>query len=580
MRRIFLLGLAAVGLAAPTESMASANAGCATALDARHPTRIGAASNFSQGWSPATFAAARQLAVPRLRDSLRWDRVERQKGVYLFDKTTTQYPELAARAGMRITLTLNWGNPLYDGGNTPHSPEALAALGQFAVAVVKRFPAIDTLEVGNEVNGANFVSGMVKEAGLAQRARYHLAMVNAVAAAVHPLRPDIMITGGATHSLPGGFLWPLTQADTRHALQGLALHPYTTPIDQLAAQIEHLCSAPSMSGHPLFITEFASQSPDRAGDDLVRAYSTFAALHAAEFDWYPLNPRGGSHVALFDDHGTLTRAGQAFRFVQSHLASYPARDASPDRFTTIHSFGDRAWVLWGAERPLAITRPDVHAYDATGTALPAGALMLREEAPLILLSDAPLNQLPVQLGCSSLIADSRLQFTFPDHGGMGSTVDPFERFARKAGKTLALTTMPGQQRAGVPWNPYLGLASDPAIHLDGTSIRVGSGRLPAEIVQRLSVVAGRPLRLRITLDPASQGPVDLILTIHQGERTLAQRKVTGPLTFDDTLPADPAGSLAISLSSVSSGAAPAMRYRIQVLDPDRCAAPRPGLRPS
>jgi hypothetical protein len=421
--------------------------------------RLGAASNFSQGWNEATWRAAQGLPLPRLRDSIRWEQVERTPGRYTFDRPTTAWPDRFEKSEARITLTLNWGNPLYDRGKTPHSPQALAAFGRFAAAVVTRFPQIDTLEIGNEINGSNFVSGPVKDAGLARRGPYHLAMVRAAAQAVHKVRPDVMVLGGSTHSLPAGFLWPLLDLPGARAIEGLALHPYTTPIDQLPAQIGVLRRHGPAARLPLHIAEFGTRDADHAADHLVRGYATLAALGATEMDWYPLNERGDGTIPLVRRDGSLTRAGQAFRFVQSHLTALSARDASPDPFTYVRRFGANIAVVWGSPRTLAIDPRKVTAFDATGARLDPGALALSEERVLVLMGTQSLDaDRLIRFGCNPLVADSFHQFGYPLPGARQASGDGFERFVRSNARALPFAVMPGQQGRGVPWTPYLGRA--------------------------------------------------------------------------------------------------------------------------
>ncbi|MEJ2458904.1 MAG: hypothetical protein P8Y58_12490 [Novosphingobium sp.] len=410
-RALLWIGCMAAASLPAARSVHGASGGTATLR-----TQLGAASNFSQGWNPRAAQAARDLPVPRLRDSIHWADVERTPGHYSFDKPTTTWPDRFAHSAVRITLTLNWGNPLYDHGMTPHSPRALAAFGRFAAAVVQRFPQIDRLEIGNEVNSANFVSGPVKKAGLARRGPYHLAMVRAAARAVRNVRPEVEVLGGSTHSLPAGFLWPLLDLPGAGDIAGLAVHPYTTPIDQLPVQIGLLRGHGPAAGLPLHVTEFGSADPRRAADDLVRGYATLAALGVAELDWYPLNPRGDGLVPLVRRSGALTEAGQAFRFVQARLAGKRARDISPDRFTFVHRFGGKIEVVWGAPRTVRIDAGAVTAFDATGAPLDPGSLTLREDRAIVLIGRKPLSDGSVRFGCNPLVADSFYQFGYPAPG--------------------------------------------------------------------------------------------------------------------------------------------------------------------
>ncbi len=532
-------------------------------------TRLGAASNFAQGWNPVTLKAATRLGVTRFRDSLRWQDIERTKGSYRFEGARNRYPDELARQGAHLTLTLNWGNPLYDGGETPHSAEALDAFGRFARAAVRRFPAIDTLEIGNEVNGANFVKGKVKADGLPRRADYHLAMVRAASAAVKAERPDITVLGGATHSLPAGFLWPLLEKDRTGAIEGLALHPYTTPIDQLPAQFALLCQSPAVGTRSLTVTEFSSARPRQAPDDLVRTFAVLASLGTAEVDWYPLNPRGDRQAPLVDHAGQITPVGEAFRFVGEHLAGQPVRRLRVDDFTFAAAFGSRAWVLWGAPRTLRITAPGVRAFDAQGRALGGDELNLAETRALILLADQPQTRPPFALGCQTQIADSRLQFAYPSRHDNAPSGDPFKRLARIDGVDRPLTAMPGQERRGVPWTPYLSLAGHRGVRLDGTSLRPAFGRKDGALVQSIAIAPHTEVELDLELTPTS-GALDVQLRL--GGQELEAFTVTAPVHLKRRLHSKTRARLEIIVAS-ASGAKPATAdYRIRLTQPGRCPA--------
>lgn len=536
------------------------------------PMRLGAASNFSQGWSQQAQQAVLDLPVPRLRDSIRWSEVERTPGRYTFDKPITTWPDRFAGSKVNITLTLNWGNPLYDNGDTPYSARALAAFGRFAAAVVQRFAQIDTLEIGNEFNSANFVTGPVKEAGLAKRGAYHLAMVRAAASAVKAVRPDVRVLGGSTHSLPGGYLWPLLKLPGAQAIEGLALHPYTTPIDQLPAQFALLRRDAATDARPFYITEFGTADPQRAADHLVRGYATLAALGTAELDWYPLNDRGDGLIPLVRRDGTRTDAGKAFAFVQSRMGGLLARDASPDRFTFVRAFGPNIRVLWGAARPLAIDAGKVTAFDATGNRLDPNALQLREDRALVLIGTQSLERAGlVRLGCNPLVADSFYQFGYPLPGALGAAGDGFQRFARAGGHELAFEVMPGQQRTGVPWTPYLGRADMPNLRLMADSLLPAVKGPQGAVVHRF--VADRDRRLHVVAEfAASASSRDGIeVTVAQGGRELLSRRGTGPIAIDLRLTLRKGERLDFAVGSGGDSQGDTTRYRIRLLDDAACA---------
>ncbi|WP_255405954.1 hypothetical protein [Novosphingobium sp. CF614] len=567
--------LAAITATMPADAPVQQRQASSTAA----PMRLGAASNFSQGWSERTWRAALDLPLRRLRDGIRWADVERTPGQYQFDKPTTTWPDRFPDGGAGITLTLNWGNPLYDDGETPHSPQALAAFGRFAAAVTRRFPHIDTLEIGNEINGSNFVSGPVKDAGLAERGRYHLAMVRAAAAAVRKVRPDVRVIGGSTHSLPAGFLWPLLDMPGAGAIEGLAVHPYTTPIDQLPAQIGLLRRHGPAAALPLHVTEFGSEDTRRAADDLMRGYATLAALGAAEMDWYPFNERGDGLVPLVGRDGMLTDAGKAFRFIQSRLAGLAARDTSPDRFTSVRAFGLDTQVLWGAPRAVTIDAAKVTAFDAAGARLDPRGLSLREDRALVLIGREPLAAgQSIRLGCNPLIADSFHQFGYPQPGplpgplpgGSQAPGDGFARFVRVAGREMPFEVMPGQQRAGVPWTPYLGRAGMANLRLMADTMLPAIGGKDGAIIHRY--LAGRDARVRLVAEfTVSQDSADgITVALARDEREILARAGSAPVRIDLHLTLRKGQTLTLSVGPGANARGDTTRYRIQVFDEGRC----------
>lgn len=552
-----------------------AQKGAAESVTQAVPMILGAASNFSQGWNAQTFDAAEDLPVKRFRDGIRWNEVERSPGAYTFDNPRTTYMGTLGARGARLTLTVNWGNPLYDNGDTPYSDEALAALGKFVAETASRYPAIDTVEVGNEFNSANFVSGRVKAEGLAERRSYHLGMVRSVESAVKAVRPDVKILGGATHSLPAGYLWPLLESGGAQLFDGLAVHPYTTPIDQLAAQIGVLRRNPAARAMPLHVTEFGSLDPDRAGDDLVRAYSAMASLGVREMDWYPLNERGDGHVPLLNRDLSLTSAGKAFRFVQERLARHAGRDLSPDRFTFLHAFGSNIWVVWGASRRVSIDGAAVMAFGATGVRLSPDALALDEGRALVLVGKDRLQLGEnVSLACNSLIADSFYQFGYPRQGEANARGDGFERFVRTAaGRALAFETLPGQQRSNVPWTPYLGLANMPQLRLmaDAMLPAVGDG---GAIVHRYTATSDLSIRLQARFAPSAESADGIGVEVARNGNVILKQSGKGAISIDRRMDLKAGDSLTLAVGPNGTARGDVTDYRIRVLDDRKCSLSR------
>jgi len=535
------------------------------------PMIFGAASNFSQGFRPAVFAAAQQLPLRHYRDGMRWIDVEQRPGQYRFTGPRRDYPARLAQIGAELTLTVNFGNPLYDEGHTPHSPEGLAAFGRFVAAMVEKYPAITAIEVGNEFNGANFVTGPVREAGLAQRGRYHLAMVEAASQAARAVRPDIRIYGGSTHSLPAGYLWPILD-DGGALLDGLALHPYTTPIDQLARQIAVLRQHPLARRMPLVITEWGSASRERAPDDMLRGYATFAALGTQALYWYPLNERDDGLVPLIERDGTISQAGAAFSFIQAELGERSARDISPDAFTFAMQFGKDRMVLWGEPRDLLLARPDIEAVDARGQVLPRTLLRISPERPILLRSPRPFALgAEVTLGCSNLIADSFYQFSYHQAAPAGPHWEP--SILSREGR-LPFAVMPGQQRGGVPWNPYLAHPKVHSVRLDSeTMVPSRRGGRSYAIAHRFLAAKAGQLRLIAELSAPGRQVAPARITIHAAGALVFDQTIDQQHKLDQIFSLQAGEAIEVLASPAGDARSAATNYRLKLYQPDSCINP-------
>lgn len=465
---------------------------------------LGAASNFSQGRQSGMLKYSSEVGVHSFRDGMSWERAEPDPGHYDFSHKRTGYPVILGAIGGRVSVVLNWGNPHYDNGDTPHSPEALRAFGAFAGALVERFPQIDSLEVGNEFNGVNFVSGPLRDLTPLDRARAYVPMLKAASRAARAERADIRILGGATHSLPAGYLWALLDAGAGEWLDSLAVHPYTTPAEQFVRQVAVLRRHPVAASLPLEVTEFGSPDPEAAAGHLLRNYCQFALGGVTRAVWYPLNTRGDGMVPLFAPDGEITSAGEAFRLVATYMEGRPVADAAPDAFGYGCRFGEDVLVLWGAPRDIQVP-PDVLALDARGRPA-ASPLKLSETEPLVLI--APNGESldgRVNIGDSGLIADSFHEFSYPENDEFRARGDGFERFARRGEQEFPLRAMPGQQARGTPWVPYRGNENFRSIRLTAQGILPG-GRpgAPVEIVHRYVASSSGTVLLKADFRPGER----------------------------------------------------------------------------
>lgn len=462
---------------------------------------LGAASNFGQAWAPEMFEAALALGVRSFRDAVYWDEVEKG-GRFTFAAHSTTYPDLIAQAHATMSLTVNNGHPDYDGGATPYTPAAIAAFARDAAETVRRFPAITAVEVGNEINSANFVTGPLKAAGLKERALDYLKILTAVHDAVRAARPGVKILGGGVHSIPVGYLAPMFAAGAAAEMDALALHTYTTPPEQLVRQIALFRQLPGAADLPLEVTEFGEPDMAKAPGLLLRDYCQMALAGVERAVWYPLNPRGDGLAPLIDGKG-VTPVGRAYRQIAALMEGRPVEDVAPDPFTYACRFGD-ALVIWGAPRAVRLARPDLTARDPTGAPLDPGRLALSETEPLVIVGPAPpaLGR-DVVLGPQQVVADSYDQFAYP--GVPGQPADGFRRFAREGGRDLALETRPGQDRQGAPWTPYLAVPDTTFARLQADVLLPGThAGAPVVIVHRFTAPADMAVTAEARLSPGAK----------------------------------------------------------------------------
>lgn len=480
---------------------------------------LGAASNFGQHWQPGMFAAARRLGVRNFRDAVYWSEVE-QHHRYVFDTPDTSWPDHLA-AGQTTSLTVNNGHKGYDDGDTPYTPGAIQAFAADAAATLKRFPRADAVEVGNEVNAQNFVSGPVKAEGLAQRPARYLAILKATYAAVKSARPDVRVLGGALHSIPVGYVKRLFALGAAQYMDALAFHPYTTPPEQLARQIAVLRRVPGLARMPLEATEFGDPNPKTAPGTFLRYYCQMALSGVTRAVWYPLNPRGDGLTPLIGADLAPTATGRAFSAAQHLMEHRAVTDAAPDPFTYACRFAPDTLVIWGAPRRVTPV-PGQRALDPEGQPL-QGPLTLSEGDPLILIGPG----MPV-LGPQRVLADSYDQFAYPG----GRVRDGFDRYMMDGATRVPLVLMPGQEAGGRPWTPYLAARGNPDVRLQADTLLPGGGGARAwRIVQDWHAPGALRVVAEVRLAPAKRSADGVRLRISLGGRLLEDRVVTAALDW-------------------------------------------------
>ncbi len=485
------------------------------------PPRLGAASNFGQAWNPEMMQAARSLPVTDLRDAVYWRDIEQADGSYVFDGLRETWPDLLSEFGAGMSLTVNNGNPRWDDGETPYSPEAVAAFASFAAAATQRFDAIHTVEVGNEMNSATFVSGPGWDTDLVTRAQSYTALLAETARAVRAVRPDVRILGGAAHSVSLTWFRALFEAGAGEHMDAMVVHPYGIAPEQLGAQLRLLRALPGAGALPIEVTEFGHTDPKVAPAYLLKSYCQMALNGVDRVIWYPLNPRGDDLVALVGADGTVTEVGKTYQILDELRQKGPIAGFAPDPFTYGCQFGANHLILWGEPRRITVSDA-VIVQDPTGGFVAPSNLALSMDRPLILSSSEDLAGL-VTLAPQTILADSVHQFAFDGHD------DPFERRVKSENDGALLELRPGQEKNGAPWSPYLGSSWDGLLRAGPTWVlpSAPSGG-PLSVMYRYQAKARMTAEAVVEVAPSPDSVDGVTLTITAAGKTLFSGHIDGP----------------------------------------------------
>ena len=260
--------------------------------------RFGVATHVDQNWYFDSADAIAGTGIGLARNDVLWDQNEKTPGQYSFSPHYTDEFGKFSSHGVQLLGIVNYGNPLYDGGNTPASPAAVEAFGAYAAAIAQNFD-VAGLEVFNEFNHDRFQTGSCGSAPVCYQ-----PLVKSTADHVAAVNPDLPIVAGSTANYDGDWfrgLWPTGAADSADAM---SFHPYNkwiydTPESLGSVMDEANGDMQNLAGKklPIWITEFGwttgaelgqQVSRDVQAERLWRAQLTAFAYGAEKYFWYDL----------------------------------------------------------------------------------------------------------------------------------------------------------------------------------------------------------------------------------------------------------------------------------------------------
>jgi hypothetical protein len=172
------------------------------------------------GMLPRQLSLIGQAGGTSVRDDVPWAQVEREKGHLAMPSGVDDLVNQALKANLQPLLILDYGNPLYDSGDKPLSPQALSAFARYAVFVVQHFKGrVHMYEMWNEWNGmvGNTHRGTPED---------YVRFLKAVYPAVKAIDPSAVFLGGAIGGLNLDWLSTMLSAGGLGFFDALSIHPY------------------------------------------------------------------------------------------------------------------------------------------------------------------------------------------------------------------------------------------------------------------------------------------------------------------------------------------------------------------
>lgn len=178
-----------------------------------------------------------------VRTDLTWRATERTPGSYDFSAYDRLWSALTQR-GLHAIFTLDYGNPLYDGGLAPFSDAGRTAFAAWARAAATHFRGRPILwELYNEPNTAFWKP--------APRVADYILLAKAVNSAMHLADPSAVLIGPASSGFDFTFLEACFKAGLLNDWASVSVHPYRpTPPETAAAGFGRLRGLLEQYGPP------------------------------------------------------------------------------------------------------------------------------------------------------------------------------------------------------------------------------------------------------------------------------------------------------------------------------------------
>ncbi len=195
---------------------------CASTSRAQSRLDIGISVHLAgnPGMVPGQLSLIGEAGSNSIRDDAGWAHIETEKDHLVMPSGFDNLVNQALKANVQPLLILDYGNPLYDAGDKPASPEALSAFARYAVFVVKHFKGrVHMYEMWNEWNTTtgNTHPGTPQD---------YVRLLRVVYPAVKAIDPSAVFIAGAIGGRDLNWLSTMLSAGALGSFDALSVHPY------------------------------------------------------------------------------------------------------------------------------------------------------------------------------------------------------------------------------------------------------------------------------------------------------------------------------------------------------------------
>jgi len=436
------------------------------------------------------------------RTDFKWTRVEKVKGTYDFSVYDGLTDTLTAH-GVRPLYVLDYANPLYDDGLSPHTDEARTAFANFAAASAAHFRQRGIIwEIWNEPNINIFWKPV-------PNADDYALMAIQTAHAMHAADP------GATVIAPGSstFPWPYLETLFRHGLlreiDGVSVHPYRSGGPESAAAdiarlrgLIALYTRPGDPQRPVVASEWGYSTYDKGiADDLQAAYMTR--------EWLS-DLAAGVNLSIYydfrDDGNDPTDKEQRFGALHNDLTPKPAFTAAASLIGQLRGYrfvhrvpgtSPTDWrLLFQQDQDLALVTWSSDPSATVAAQTPAVRKVAASDPDFGMLHRAALVQYGSEAVAVTPLRPGSIRFTIHNPGAA-----PAQVRIQVGAESIAVRARPGASQDVEFWSPIAapGASTGP---LD-LPVAVSLNGQPVESLAPVTLVPEYPIGLAVA--PARDG---------------------------------------------------------------------------